>query len=320
VLAGNTPWAGIESVAASVLAGSASVVKPASDDPGSIVAFVATLAEVDPRIADAHAVLYWPGGSEAIEEAILAEADAVVAFGDDVSVAEWSRRVSWRVASGRIVFVPRGHRISVAWIGAGALADARGLADRLSLDLALEDQEGCLSPQAIYVEGGSDAEVLEFARVLAAALEAREREWPLGGEASLVHHGAAAVQQVRGAAELRGATVIAPGGSTRWTVIVESRADFEPPPAGRCAWIRRVARIEEAAAALQAARGAIATIGIAGFADPARVADVSAAAAGLRASRLCPIGAMQQPPSGWNHDGAPDLVALLRWIEWEEAT
>jgi hypothetical protein len=320
VLAGNTPWAGIESLAAAVLAGSASVLKPASGDPGSIGVFVHALAETDPVLGDALAVLYWPVGSEANEEAIIAEADAVVAFGGDVSVGEWSRRLSWRIASGRVVFVPRGHRFSVAWIGAAALADPLPLAEKLSLDLAFEDQEGCLSPQAIYIEERDGGAVDQFAAALAAALETRERQWPLGGEASLVHHGAAEVQQVRGAAELRGAIVLAPSGSTRWTVIVEARAEFEPPPAGRCAWIRRVLHIEDASHALQAARGAIATIGIAGFEDPARAAAVAGEAASLRAARVCPIGRMQEPPAGWNHDGAPDLAALVRWIEWEEAT
>mgnify|MGYP003393506070 FL=1 len=33
--------------------------------------------------------------------------------------------------------------------------------------------------------------------------------------------------------------------------------------------------------------------------------------------RFCAIGEMQRPPLSWYHDGAPRLLPLLRFVEWE---
>jgi hypothetical protein len=44
---------------------------------------------------------------------------------------------------------------------------------------------------------------------------------------------------------------------------------------------------------------------------------LSLLAAGAGASRLCPLGRMQLPPLGWNHDGQPPLRPLVRWLDQE---
>jgi hypothetical protein len=314
VLAGNTPWSGLESLSAAVLVGAASMVKTANGEPAAAGWFARALADCDPVLGEALAVLYWPGGEQAVEEAFVAQSDAVAVFGDDVTVAEWTRRLAWRVAAGRVTFVPRGHRFSVAWVGGAAASDPDSIAFRLAYDLTLEEQEGCLSPLAIYIEEGMAGDAERFAERLAGALAAREREWPAPRDPAR----ASAVQQARGAAELRGARVIAPEASTGWTVVVDPRSDFEPPPAGRYAWLHPVARIEDAAAALGVARGSLAAVGIGGFAPAARAAEAASMAAALAPGRVCALGDMQRPPAGWNHDGVADVASLVRWVEWEE--
>ena len=44
---------------------------------------------------------------------------------------------------------------------------------------------------------------------------------------------------------------------------------------------------------------------------------LAALAAAAGASRLCPLGRMQQPPLDWNHDGQPPLRGLVRWLDVE---
>ena len=341
LLAGNTPWAGVESLVAALCARSASLVKVASREPALAGLFAQALADADAELADALAVVYWPRGSQALEEAAFGEADAVVAFGDNDTVRALAERLAWRTVSGRLVFVPRAHRTAVALVGAGARADreaARRAAAALARDFALEDQEGCLSPQGAYLEApelaggpasGSAGAALSglgaapppppvsvdaFADLVAEALAEREREWPRRPATAAE---AAAVQQARGAAELRGARVLASPGSTRWTVVVDPRPLFEPTPAGRYAWLKPVADLDAALAALAPARGLLSTVGLAGLAG--READwIGKTAAALLPGRICPAGEMQRPPAGWNHDGASDLAALLRWVEIEE--
>jgi hypothetical protein len=341
LLAGNTPWAGVESLVAALCARSASLVKLSSREPALAGLFAQALAEVDAELGEAMAVLHWPGGSEALEEAAFEEADAVVAFGDNATVGALGRRVGWRVAAGRLTFVPRGHRTAVALVGAGARASresARRAAEALARDFALEDQEGCLSPHGAYVEmGGAETSPAEtsraesggvppgaagpqpavsldaFAELVAEALGERERAWP---RRELSAGEAAAVHQARGAAEMRGARVLAPEGSTRWTVVLDPRPQFEPTPLERFAWLKPVAGVENALAALAPARGLLAAVGVTGF-GARRAECVERIAEVLVPGRVCAVGEMQRPPAGWSHDGASDLAALLRWVEVE---
>jgi len=311
VLAGNIPWAGVESLVAAILARSASIVKLSSREPVLAGLFAQALAESDPEIGAALAVLHWPGGEEALEEAILSEADAAVVFGDNPTVAALGRRLAWRVAAGQIAFVPHGHRVSAALIGPDARASEATASDvvrRLAMDFALEDQEGCLSPQLAYLVGSAQTTVERFAGMLAEALEERHAVWPAR---PLSPSEAAAVQQARGAAEMRGAQVITPTGSTRWTVVVDPSPGFEPCPLARFARLTPVPDIDRAIAALDPARGMLSTLGIEGFLKTPREI------ASLAPDRVCRIGTMQRPPMGWNHDGRPDLKWLLRWTEDE---
>lgn len=316
VLAGNTPWAGVESVVAASLARSASLVKLSSREPVLTGLFAQAAAESDETLSDALAVLHWTGGERSLEEAALAAADCVVAFGDNSTVSALGERLAWQVAAGRTRFVSRGHRVSVALVGAEALrseSTSRATAQALAFDFALEDQEGCLSPHGAYLEArATAAEIEAFAAHLAQALEERERAWPR----RIPAEAAAAAHQARGAAELAGARVLAPEGSTRWTVVVDPRPLFEPSPQARYAWLKPVDALDAAIEALAPARGLLSTIGIAGFGT--RAAEIVERLAALAPGRICPLGRMQRPAAGWNHDGISDLAALLSWVEAED--
>ena len=309
VLAGNVPWAGVESLFAAVLVGASSLVKLSSREPVLTGLVAQALAEEDRGWANALTVLHWPGGDHALEEAVLAEADAIVAYGDNDTVASYATRLAHRIASGRTLFVPRGHRVSVALIGPEALAD-ESAARALAFDLACEDQEGCLSPAAVYLVGASAVAAERFAVMLAEAMARREEAWPRrtspGAEA-------ATVQQARSAAEFEGVRVWAPERSTAWTVVLDPTAGFEPALPARFAKLRVVDTMRQAVEVLLPARGLIATVGIAGWKEAGAIEELALLAPG----RVCALGSMQRPPAGWNHEGASDVAALVRWLEWE---
>src|SRR5262249_54783768 len=129
VLAGNVPWAGVESLFAATLAGSASLIKLSSKEPVVAGLVARGLPAEDAPWAKALAVLHWPGGDHALEEAVRAEADGVVAYGDNATVAGYATRLAHRIAAGRVLFVPRGHRMSVALLGPGVLAGEAAAVD-----------------------------------------------------------------------------------------------------------------------------------------------------------------------------------------------
>ena len=110
----------------------------------------------------------WRGGDEAIESPLLGKVGLVVAYGGALALADLRRRAGRKL----IAFGPKASVAIVA--GAPVSGALEATASALARDVALFDQRGCLSLQAIYTDG--DAEAL--AAALAAALEDAARRWP----------------------------------------------------------------------------------------------------------------------------------------------
>lgn len=312
VLAGNIPGAGLDGVIFSLLVKSAVLVKTASSAPLLPMLFARTLAEVDQELADCLAITHWPGGNTAMEEIAFSRADMVIASGADNSLAAIRQR-----AHGQ--FIGYGHKASFSVISQAALtADAWDLAQRAAYDVALFDQQGCLSPQLIYVEAGGTVSPKDFAALLAQALAHWQQELPRGQlppEASL------AIRRARDEAEwqvVAGKDVIlhaSPHGA-EWTVIYEADPMFLPSPLFRTV---RVKPLQSFAQLIELLNPVCPFLEAAGIAVAPEQRDQVAALLGrLGVSRICPLGAMQLPPLSWRHGGRPRVADLVRWVELEK--
>ena len=76
-----------------------------------------------------------------------------------------------------------------------------------------------------------------------------------------------------------------------------------------------MAGIDEAISGVDPWREKISTVGLAAGDDKRRQYAERLARAG--ASRICPVGRMQNPPLFWHHDGRPALADLVTWTDWE---
>ncbi|HET7035323.1 MAG TPA: acyl-CoA reductase, partial [Thermomicrobiaceae bacterium] len=165
VFAGNVPGLPAQSLTCALLVKAASIGKSASEEPIFPVLFARSLAEVDPELAAALAITWWPGGERTIEHALFAEADAVIAYGSEPAIES----IRAALPPGRR-FIPYGHKISFGLIGREALS--RAAVDvtvaAAAYDTAKYDQQGCLSPHLFYLERGGEIEPEEFAARLAA--------------------------------------------------------------------------------------------------------------------------------------------------------
>src|SRR3954470_372325 len=143
VFAGNVPGLPAQSLVAALLAKAACLGKTASEEPLFPSLFAASLAEVDPRLAACLAVTWWPGGTETLETVAFGQADAVIAYGSEATIAS----IRARVAPGTR-FVAYNHKLSFGVIGREALASECLVetAARAAYDVAKYDQQGCLSP------------------------------------------------------------------------------------------------------------------------------------------------------------------------------
>lgn len=290
VLASNVPALALPAAALGSLAGRAVLLKSGRADPLSAPAFQRALAAVDPELAATVVPVYWRGGDVDAERAALASAAVVVASGNDASIVALAGRLGERL-------VGHGARTSVAVVA----SDDADVAGALARDVAMHDQRGCLSPQAVFVVG----DAARFAERLAAALENVALDLPPAPAS--VDERAARRTAVAGA-EWDGARVVRDG--ARGTVLLAPDARPRPHPGHRTIWVHPLASLADLPALLPA--GAIECVGVAGATLPLDA---------LRArgvARVCPIGRMQRPSLAWPRGQRPPLRTLVG-ASWEPA-
>ncbi len=311
VFAGGVPSVPIFSLICGLLLKGPVLAKPSASEPLFPALFARTLARVEPRLAEALAVLPWRGGEPEIEAEALVGAGAVVAYGSDETIAGIRPRTP-----GSVGFVGYGHSLSCAAVARESLTEAgsRKVARRLAWDVALFDQRGCLSPQFAAVENGGEMTPVQLAEQLAGELEVLRTELPRG---SVTPSESARIQTQRELAQFwsasdLGVRIWQSAASTDWTVICRDKLT---PSSGRNRYITLVAVDDLATGLHRLCSGLpVSTIGLA--APPQRLYELAPTLAPL-ASRLCPLGAMGEPPITWRHDGRKNLEPLVTWVDHE---
>lgn len=322
ILAGAIPMPTLLAILLPLVLRSPVLVKTSSRDPVTARHVAKSIARIDSQLGDCVEVLDFSGSDGACADAFLA-ADCVVAAGSDATL----QRIAERVRPPQRL-VSYGHRLSVAVLGPCIRSDSElaDLAQRIALDTALWDQQGCLSPAAVYTVGSA-----EFARdaaaAIAAALERAEERWPRG---RIDASDAAAIRNERAEAEMRraataesgdGAIELHASAGTEWTVVLEPGSRWRPTPLQRFLRVyplsgtRGAASLDALEAALRPIAMHLAAVALEGFGDDTPV--VSRRLAELGASRVCRAGELQAPPLGWHHDGQPLLLPLARITDIE---
>ncbi len=300
VISGNTPHAGLQSLLRGLLLGSRNLCKvPAGNLVPELAAFCAHLP---PDLAATVEL------SETLPDAWLADADAIIVFGSDATVAELHRR-----ACPDQIFVAHGHRLSLAIIFEDDPTQPPQAAARA---VSLFDQRGCLSPHVLYVRENGPLTARSYAERLAAAL-ARYHEPlthpPLPPEESAGLFAFRQEWRFRCANDPARHALWTSERANVWTVVYDGKDPaFTVSPLGRTVFVKPLPA--DLRAALAPVRPYLSAIGL----WPAtREHAAWVAAQDTGASRLCPLDRMQTPPLTWHQDGAPPLAALVRWIDFE---
>jgi hypothetical protein len=315
VASGNVPMAALPSVVYSLLLKSPVLVKMSSSEPVLAGLYLRSLAAADPLLGQACAAVWWPGGDAAIEAAVLPHAEAVIAFGGDEAL----QSLAGRLVPG-VRFQPHGQRVGFGVIGRERLTNSGlpALAEAAARDAAEFDQQGCVSPQWLFVERGGEVSPAQFAGALADTLAGRAAEWPRVTPSA---GASAAIHQLRAAAEVRSAlnpevVLHASAGSTAWTVLLDPDAPIDPGCLYRTILLKPVAELAALPVLLEPVREFLQTASVAVGAE--RQPEVAEALACCGLTRICPLGRAQRPAPGWRPDGRPRLAELVRWVDWEQ--
>jgi len=314
ITAGNLPVPAFMSIIQGVLIRSAQFVKCASGTALLPRLFAHSLYDAEPKLGACLELAEWPGGSSELETALFEEADCVTATGSDEALASIQKRLPPGTR-----FLGYGHRVSFAYVAKDALTawNAKTVAERVSRDVVAWNQLGCLSPHVIYVQEGGALTSEKFAELLADALAQFEASEPRG---ELPTEIAAAISLRRSFYEVRAAH--APDtrqwcsrDSTAWTVVYEADPRFQLSCLNRFVYVKGVKDLAEL---LQNADGYRRKISTVGLAVPDKEAqELATELARWGATRVCPIGQMQNPPLTWRHDGRPAIGDMITWTDWE---
>jgi hypothetical protein len=227
----------------------------------------------------------------------LETSEIVVVFGSDDTLAHFRR-----IVPAHVRLIGYGHKVSVGMLFEPAPAEVAAAA---AMDVALFDQQGCLSPHVFYVREQPEA----FAAALARELDLLATKMPRAG---LDLSGHARIRQMReeyafAAASGEEVRLWQSAGGTDWTVIYTANPDFTASCLNRVVFVKPFPNNLD--------RWQIAHLSTVGIWPVSEGNTEVALACG--ATRVCPVGRMQQPPFTWHQDGVPALGSLVRWVDYE---
>lgn len=161
MLAGNSPGAALMSIADAAMVKAVNVYKVPSADPFSTVAVLRTMADIDPDhpVLRSISAVYWRGGDASVEGVLYRSQyfDKLVAWGGGEAIANVAKYVG--PGFQLISFDPK---VSIAVIGReafGSEATLHEVADLAAQDASVFNQDACVAPRQIFVEG--DAEQID---------------------------------------------------------------------------------------------------------------------------------------------------------------
>lgn len=313
IVSGSVPGVGANALFRSLLVKGPTLLKPGRGDVVLSVLAANAIREEDPILGDAVGVVYFPGGTESLEDAALLAGDVVTVYGGDEVVRSLRARAPVTAR-----FMAYHHRISFGVVGRDALVaeHVHQAVSEVAGAVAFFDQRGCVSPQVIYVEEGGPITPRAFARALAGALEVLEDHLPGG---TLDPAEASARHQARGTAELMAASDMGVelhhGGEAGWAVIYDPAQAFAPSCVGRVVRVKPVADILHTPTLVAPFGSHLQSVGVAGCGE--RLAELAVALARAGVSRITGFDAMPFPPPDWHHDGQGPLRALAGWVDLE---
>ncbi len=316
VWAGNVPGLPLWSLVSGLLVKAGNIGKIPSAEPVFATLFARLLAEIEPDIADCFAVVWWKGGDAESEKSFLTQADTIIAYGGNESLAALRQNVPVTAR-----FLAHGHKVSFGIVSKAALdtRKASETARKAAWDIVRYDQQGCYSPHMFFVERGGKVEPRNFARYVAGELAAFQHRFP-NRALSIAEAGDVAAwrqaEEMKALGNAAAELMSDPDGA--WSVVYDDSAGtLAPSGLNRTIRIAAIDRLDDAIPAIAPYKPFLQTVGVA--AAPEDLFHISSRLGEAGVTRISAIGRMTAPEAGWHHDGRFSLLDLVTLTEIEQS-
>jgi hypothetical protein len=289
-------------------------IKVPSEEPVFGALYAKSIAEVDPNLAYTIAVLPFESSNKKINDYLFSRSNIIRATGGEIA-RQKIEKLSYKY---NLPIAGHWHKFSFITIARDYLNDrASDIAELVSLDVCAWDQQGCFSPQEIYVEEGGEVSPLEFAELLSIEMEKTTKALPKGSRPGKMHVLDGYHQYLK--KEMMGAPVkIFPSPTHQWLVIYDgNNKNIEPSPLFRVIRVKPINDIMELPKLFRPLSTFLQTVGVAipqnrliSFAE-------SIGEAGVTNIRAVSNMTLQKPWEPW--DGRFPLHELfehdnIRWV------
>ena len=293
IVSGNTPAAAIQTLTRGLLIGASNQIKLPSEGIQEVKDFVGKLPRELKSLIEITR-------SRKTSNQWLGSAKAIIVFGSDETVREIESRLFHHQ-----IFIPHNHKVSVAIIDSDESQEAAKLA---ALDVAMYDQQGCLSPHDIYVHPKEQPR--SFAAKLANSLSELNSKYPPTGRTMEEN---IRIDDLRRSYSFRSSNdtsvqIWESDSNTDWTVVYEDEPQFAASPLGRFVFVKPLPKSLDDALNLN--KEHLSTIALYPF-SLQRAESLNLCGA----TRICPLGSAQDPSVFWHHDGLQTLAPLVNWTD-----
>ncbi|MBT7983245.1 MAG: hypothetical protein HN584_11825 [Akkermansiaceae bacterium] len=293
IVSGNTPAAAIQTLTRGLLIGALNQIKLPSEGIQEVEDFVGKLPRELKSLIEITR-------SRKTSNQWLGSAKAIIVFGSDETVREIESRLFHHQ-----IFIPHNHKVSVAIIDSDESQEAAKLA---ALDVAMYDQQGCLSPHDIYVHPKEQPR--SFAAKLANSLSELNSKYPPTGRTMEEN---IRIDDLRRSYSFRSSNdtsvqIWESDSNTDWTVVYEDEPQFAASPLGRFVFVKPLPKSLDDALNLN--KEHLSTIALYPF-SLQRAESLNLCGA----TRICPLGSAQNPSVFWHHDGLQTLAPLVNWTD-----
>ena len=242
------------------LVDAATWIKVPKEEPVFGAIYAKSIEDIDPQFAYTIAILPYESKDSKVQDFLFSKSDIIRATG-----GEQARKSLTDLADKHnIPIAGHWHKFSFITIARDYMNKrAKDIAELVSFDVTAWDQQGCFSPQEIFVETGGDVSAVEFSEMLAEEMETISIRLPKGSKSGKMHVLDGYHQYLK--KEMMGEPVkLFPSSTYQWLVIFDgNKPTFEPSPLFRVIKVKPIDDIMDTVSIIKPLGSFLQTVGVA---------------------------------------------------------